>query len=135
MDRAELGSRLCNWHSGQWDPVYMVGSFYVGGETYPDREVVEEAISHLETALFQFQRMLADEKVMVERNGRKVDLKEFAGYTEWLLRENVADLEEIVESLKEFLAEDYSSEEAEEFGVPSADFMDTDFDTLDKLGE
>lgn len=108
MDRAELGSRLCNWHSSMHDPVYAVGSFYIDRQVYPDKEIVENALTNLTNDLDQFRRMLAGEKVMVERQGRKVDLKVFAGYTRDNLRENITDLEEIVSELQRFMTEDYS---------------------------
>jgi hypothetical protein len=107
MDRTELGERLCQWHSSMGDPIYAVGSFYVSGQVYPDKEIVENAISSLTSTLEQSRRMLIGEKVMVERQGRKVDLKVFAGYTNEDLHENISDLEEIVEELQQFLTEDY----------------------------
>lgn len=107
MDRAELGSLLCCWHSGQWDPVYMVGSFYISDEVYPDKEIVQEALSSLETTLDQNRRMLLGEKVMVTRNGHKVSLKEFAGYSDEQLQDNISELEEITVALEEYLEEDY----------------------------
>ncbi len=107
MDRTELGERLCQWHSSMGDPIYAVGSFYVSGQVYPDKEIVENAISSLTSTLSEARRMLIGEKVMVVRNGVKVDLKVFAGYTNDDLRENIADLEEIVDELQSFMTEDY----------------------------
>jgi hypothetical protein len=30
-----LGLALCDWHSGQWDPIYMVGSSFNGNKPVP----------------------------------------------------------------------------------------------------
>lgn len=107
MDRRELGERLCNWHSSMHDPIYAVGSFYIDGTVYPKKEVVEDAISNLTKDLNEAKRMLAGEKVMVVRQGKQVDLKVFAGYTRKQLKENIADLSEIVDELQRFMTEDY----------------------------
>ncbi len=108
MDRMALGERLCNWHSSMHDPVYAVGSFYVSGQVYPDKEIVQDAISNLTRDLNQFQAMARGEVVMVGRQGKQVDLRVFAGYTEEDLEENAADLEEIVAELTLKLTEDYT---------------------------
>jgi hypothetical protein len=107
MDRMELGERLCQWHSSMHDPIYAVGSFYVSDIRYPQKSIVEDAIHNLTSDLDQAKRMLAGEQVMVTRQGRRVDLKVFAGYTDDDLKENIADLEEIVSELQRFLTEDY----------------------------
>lgn len=107
MNRKELGKRLCQWHLSMWDPIYAAGSFYVSGEVYPDKEIVEDAISSLTSILDKKKRMLKGEKVMVTREGKQVDLKVFAGYTKKDLNENIADLSEIISELKEFLTTDY----------------------------
>jgi|SRR6185295_7469793 len=107
MDRVELGERLQQWHSSMSDPIYAVGSFYFAGQVYPDKEIVENAISSLTSTLEQTKSMLKGEKVMVTRNGTKVDLKVFAGYTRKTLRDNVADLSEIISELQSFLTQDY----------------------------
>lgn len=107
MDRVELGDRLCQWHSSMYDPIYAVGSFYVDNQVYPKKEIVEDAVSNLSGDLSEFQRMLDGEQVMVQRYGKQVDLKVFAGYTSEVLTAHVADLEEIVSELESFMAEDY----------------------------
>lgn len=107
MDRTELGERLCNWHASMYDPVYAVGSFYIDGTRYPDKEIVQDAIDNLTRDLNQFRCMQKGEPVMVERQGRKVDLKVFAGYSEIDIEDNIADLEEITSELSRFLTEDY----------------------------
>lgn len=89
------------------DPVYAVGSFYIDGTVYPDKEIVERALRNLTSDLDQFRRMLVGEKVMVTRQGKQVDLRVFAGYTRDNLRENISDLEEITSELSRFLTEDY----------------------------
>lgn len=109
MDRQELGERLCQWHGSMSDPIYAVGSFYVDGQVYPDKEVVESALTSLTSTLSENRRMLIGEKVWVERGGKRVDLKVFAGYTQDDLRENIADLEEITEELQRFMTEDYNA--------------------------
>lgn len=106
MDRTELGERMLQWHGGQDDPVYAVGSFYVGNKIYPDPEIIEDALANLEMELSDNERMLSGETVMVRRQGRQVDLKTFAGYTDAQLEENIDDLSEIVDALREQMAED-----------------------------
>ena len=111
MDRVELGERMCQWHSSMSDPIYAVGSFYVSGQVYPDKGIVEDAISNLTRDLDESKRMLKGEKVMVVRQGKQVDLKKFAGFKSKILKERIADLEEIISELQCFLTEDYNSEE------------------------
>ncbi len=41
--RQQVGILMLDWHSGQGDPVYAVGSFYFGGEPYPRLDVMETA--------------------------------------------------------------------------------------------
>lgn len=113
MDRTELGERLCQWHSSMGDPIYAVGSFYVSGQVYPDKEIVENALTSLTSTLSDSRKMLIGEKVMVERQGKRVDLKVFAGYTNDDLLENISDLEEIVDELQRYLTEDYIDSEGE----------------------
>lgn len=43
-----IGNRLLQWHGGQGDPIYAVGSFYSSGKEYPDKEVIERAATVLE---------------------------------------------------------------------------------------
>jgi hypothetical protein len=74
---------------------------------YPDKQIVEDALTNLTRDLNQYRRMLIGEKVMVERGGKKVDLQVFAGYTRENLRENISDLEEITSELERFMTEDY----------------------------
>ncbi len=31
------------WHHSMWDPVYMVGSYFVSGDDYPKIEIVLQA--------------------------------------------------------------------------------------------
>jgi hypothetical protein len=107
LSRTELGSRLCEWHSSMNDPIYAVGSFYVSDNVYPDKGIVKNAIFALTSDLNQHKRMLNGERVMVIRSGKQVNLKKFAGYTDSQLKENIADLEEIVSELQRFMAEDY----------------------------
>jgi len=106
MDRVELGERMLQWHGGQNDPVYAVGSFYLSGKQYPDQEVVEDALANLEAELEQFERMRAGERVMVRRQGKMVDLRKFAGYKQKDLEEHAIDLSEIVDTLREQMVED-----------------------------
>jgi hypothetical protein len=108
MDRSTLGLRMQSWHSSMSDPIYAVGSFYFSGEPYPDRMIVEDAIHNLEHDLDERKRMMAGEKVMVQRNGKSVDLRKFAGFTDEQLAEDAEDLEEIVEALKEQMREDHA---------------------------
>lgn len=48
MDRVECGVNMHHWHGGQGDPVYMVGSFFVCDEDYPDLDIVAQAMRNLE---------------------------------------------------------------------------------------
>lgn len=41
-DRETLGLVMCNWHRSGGDPVYAVGSYFVGGHT-PETKTVERA--------------------------------------------------------------------------------------------
>lgn len=104
MNREELGARLLQWHGGQNDPVYAVGSFYLDGNRYPEKSIVDDAIHNLDSDLDKQKRMLAGERVKTRLTN---DLKRFGGYTDESLRANVADLEEIISELKRFMAEDY----------------------------
>jgi len=47
LDLHGLGMKMMNWHSGQWDPVYMVASYFVDGKDYPDLDVVSRARTSL----------------------------------------------------------------------------------------
>lgn len=110
MDRVELGARLCQWHSSMHDPIYAVGSFYVSGQVYPKKEIVEDAISNLTSDLDKFQRMQKGEIVRQYNShyGRWIeDQRKFAGYTDEELSDNIADIQEIVAELRNFLTEDY----------------------------
>jgi DNA repair protein RadC len=51
--REALGLKMHHWHSGMSDPLYAVGSLYVQGRTYPDRERVEAALTESERLLRQ----------------------------------------------------------------------------------
>lgn len=107
MTRFELGSLLLTWHSGQEDPIYAVGSFYLDDDLYPDASTVRDAIFNLQADLLQQEQMLAGEVVKVWRGSRQVDLREFAGFTPEDLRENVAELRKIIAGLEYFLETDY----------------------------
>ena len=110
MDRVELGERLQQWHSSSSDPVYAVGSFYFADQRYPDKSIVEDCLANLESDITKFQKMLAGEKVSVYNShyGRQVtDLRAFAEYTDEELTNNIADLQEIVFYLKQFMERDY----------------------------
>ncbi len=43
-----LGLLMHNWHSGMWDPIYMVGSYFVSWKRYPDSDVVDRALTEIE---------------------------------------------------------------------------------------
>lgn len=107
MHRRELGERLCDWHSSGSDPIYAVGSFYVNNQVYPDKQIVQDALSNLTKNLDEFQRMLKGEKIMVVRHGVQVDLAKFGGYTEVILKAHIEDLLEIISHLQQFMTEDY----------------------------
>lgn len=98
---SDLGERMLSWHRGMSDPVYAVGSYYVSGQEYPDPDVVDSALDSLESELEQQQAMLRGEKIMVRRYGKQVDLRKFAGYSDRDLEENIEDLSDIVDALRE----------------------------------
>jgi hypothetical protein len=106
------------------DPIYAVGSFYVSGQVYPKKSVVEDALHNLTRDLDQSKCMLKGEVVWVERGGRKVSLREFAGYTDEQLEENISDLSEIVSELTRFMTEDYTCPYGCEGFVSTADKCD-----------
>jgi hypothetical protein len=108
MDRIQLGERLCQWHSSSADPIYAVGSFYVGGRKYPQLAVVVDALARVHDELSKQRRMLAGEKVSAPtQNGHTDDLCAFAGYKPADLKANVADLAEIATELKQCIEDDY----------------------------
>ena len=110
--RHELGSRMLEWHGGQDDPVYAVGSFYIDGTVYPHPRVVWDAIFNLNRELTKFRRMNRGVKVSASTAyGTTDDLKRFAGYTRRTIRENIADLRSIVEALERYRDEDYNYKE------------------------
>lgn len=107
MSRHTLGSRMLEWHGGQDDPVYAVGSFYIDSQRYPDPAVARDALANLEAELDETERMRGGERVMVRRHGKQVDLRKFAGYTDRDLEERAIDLSEIVDALRVQMVEDY----------------------------
>ena len=110
LNRRDLGLRMQNWHSSQNDPIYAVGSFYSSGLSYPDKAIVIRAIYNLQSDLSQFRRMVRGKVVYVPRNGERVDLKQFAGYTVRGMRKDINDLREIVNELEECLEKDYCND-------------------------
>lgn len=107
MDRVDLGYSMMQWHSGQGDPIYMVGSIYASNRVYPDRDIAESALSSLETDLNQSRMMLANEPVMVRRNGALVSLRTFAGYSDDELRKRISELESLTSDLDSQIRSDY----------------------------
>jgi len=136
LSRRDLGFRMLDWHGGQGDPVYAVGSFYVDNKVYPKKEVVEDALGNLSSDLSQTERMLNGESVMVSRQGRQVDLRQFAGYSDKELTDNIEDLTEITESLQKYLANDYQSvineDSIDELGALAQAFDDSGDEFLKK---
>jgi hypothetical protein len=55
LEGVDLGVALCNWHCGQGDPVYAVGSFLIAGETHY-RGVVKQALGEIERNIRRFDR-------------------------------------------------------------------------------
>lgn len=49
MNLRQLGLLMYNWHYNQWDPIYMVGFYFSCGKEYPDKEIIQEAISNLKS--------------------------------------------------------------------------------------
>lgn len=104
MERTELAELMLQWHGGQNDPVYAVGSFYCSDERYPDLEVFDSAVSNLESDLSQQERMLAGEKVKTYKTD---DLKTFAGWSDEELIKNVDQLGIILVELQKYRKCDY----------------------------
>lgn len=48
LNRLELGMRMLSWDSGENDPIYAVGIFYLEGRVYPFAETVQAAISNMQ---------------------------------------------------------------------------------------
>lgn len=109
MDRTELGAKLLEWHKGQTDPVYAVGSFYISGDVYPTVAIVNDAIWNLTRAMREFEAMAKGEAVMVRRNGAQVDLAKFAGYSVEECAERAAELDQLIAELEICVDEDYLS--------------------------
>lgn len=103
LSRRDLGELMLHWHSSQSDPIYAVGSYYVGGKEYPDPSVIVEARDEFKKELSEHERMLKKQPVMVYRQGRQVDLRTFAGYTDRQLKENIAELREILFNLNDLI--------------------------------
>lgn len=108
MDRTELGDLLMLWHGGQDDPVYAVASFYVGDKRYPKKSIVKDALSSLKHYLDEFERMQRREVILVQRNGRQVSLRDFAGYTASSIDKNAVQLRRIIRALRKTIKQDYS---------------------------
>jgi hypothetical protein len=92
------------------DPVYAVGSLYFAGQVYPDKSIVEDCLANLNDDLAKFKKMLVGEKVSQYNNhyGKMIDdQRKFAGYTDDELITNIAELEEIVSELSQFMQKDY----------------------------
>lgn len=107
-DRVALGLAMQNWHSSMGDPIYAVGSYYFAGMVYPDRAIVENAITSFERMHDEYARMLRGEIVWVVRNGARVSLAKFAGFKKKEMRERLAEVEAILEALRAQDAEDYA---------------------------
>jgi DNA repair protein RadC len=71
-DRRELGIKMHEWHAGQGDPLYAVGSYYYTGQKYPDREVVERAETEIE-------KLLRTRSFSGGKRGEKKDLRAILG--------------------------------------------------------
>jgi phosphoenolpyruvate-protein kinase (PTS system EI component) len=110
LTRQQLGERLCQWHDSMSDHIYAVGSFYLGGHKYPEQKIVQSAINKINKLIDQNKKMIAGEKVTASiMFGTQItnDLKQFAGYNNKELKENIKDLKEISNGLLEFLKNDY----------------------------
>lgn len=49
--RQKIGLAMQSWHSSSGDPIYAVGSFYYAGQKYPQREVLVDALSSIESLI------------------------------------------------------------------------------------
>jgi len=106
MNRKKLGELLQQWHSSMSDPIYAVGSFYFSDWVYPNPLIVRDAIHSLEHTLQENKDMLEGKPVMVVRQERTIDLKEFAGYSDEELQDNINELMELIASLRLQFKED-----------------------------
>jgi hypothetical protein len=75
MTLTELGARMQQWHSSQWDPIYMVASLYVDNQPYPDTFVVHAARRNLQHDLSSVKEDL------------RQDLREIIAALDEILRE------------------------------------------------
>lgn len=108
INRRDLGELMQHWHSSQNDPIYAVGSYYYAGAKHPNCDVVNSALDNLFSLRNQNQRMLIGEKVKAPTAyGTTDDLKKFAGYNDKELKENIKELDKIIECLQMFMKEDY----------------------------
>lgn len=84
VPRKSLGEKLQHWHSSGSDPIYAVGSFYFSGQVYPKREIVERALSSIESIIPKAE----------------------AGAHGWT-RRDAAELKTIARGLRYYLRHDY----------------------------
>lgn len=87
--RRECGLLLHNWHNGQNDPIYAVGSFYFESKPHPQRWVVEGAIANLEGCLSMDEHFRSGLWTEADRE----------------------ELQKLVADLKQYLIDDYSDDE------------------------
>jgi len=75
FDLRRYGDRMLQWHSGQGDPIYAVGSFALDGKVHPSRETIGRAQSILES-LSRDRKLSArdqrDVKLLAEQTGELI---------------------------------------------------------------
>jgi hypothetical protein len=64
-DRRRIGVMMHNWHGGQGDPIYAVGSYYYSGKKHPSVETTQWALSNVE-ALLAHRRSAEDREELLE---------------------------------------------------------------------
>lgn len=109
MNRIKLGILILGWHSSINDPIYAVGSFYVDNKEYPDKTIVENALRNLLNELEEQKLMLEGKDVVYLIQRRWKSVKEFAGYTDSELTENINELKIVCEGIQSFLEDDYEN--------------------------
>ena len=108
LDRKKLGERLLQWHSSGGDPIYAVGSYFISGDCYPDKSVVQRALSGIvkcreDRELLLSSEMYCDDQLMVHAVRQPLRSRKVRE-----TRADIADLKEIETALGEYLVLDFA---------------------------
>ena len=86
LRRPEVGQILHQYHLGQSDPIYMVGSYYVSGKEYPDVDILAEAFDKLESISEKSEMYGLDDEAKEQLGDALLHLEHelhFAGHPEY----------------------------------------------------